>query len=60
MHRVYVYSKEWYTHFNEAISLCLYPEGSGSSSVGVLQSDWVQMWSPESDQVDWWSPLQYT
>lgn len=43
--RCFVYYKAWNILFNGTTSLSLYPEGRGRTSVGVLQSDWVQMWS---------------
>lgn len=51
-HRFYVYYK---TLFNGTISFSLCPEGSGSTSVGVLQSDWVQMGSFGPQRVTRWT-----
>lgn len=54
-HTFYVYYKTWDTLFNGTMSLSLCPEGRGSTLVGVLQSDWVQMWSFGPQRVTRWT-----
>lgn len=52
--RFYAYKAQG-TFFNGTIFLSVCPEGKGRTSVGVLQSDWVQMWSSGPGRITRWT-----